>query len=371
MTQGERKGSPSDHRERALSIAMTAATLSGGAGKQIRLLASELSRLGHRVTIFMPRGANRHERSFDGVAVVNVGPRLGQRKYSNFVLRSWGLCAGLLSVDFSRFDVVHSHGWEVAATRSKSKAVRTFYGSAIDEVIHSRPNSVRRLGWLAYQVTGIFLEESTAWTASIRVGISPATKKRVPAIQQVIPCSVDRRTYKPPSPQQRERRLAILSVGTTYSGRKRLWLLHRVFQRHIRPVLPEVELWLVTRAQVSGPGVRCFSELAEADLVEKYQQASVFCLPSLYEGFGVPYIESMACGTPVVASPNSGARWILADGDYGVIAPDGQLAPTLLALLRDEESRREWASRAVRRATEFSSEAMAQRYLDLYRALTR
>ncbi len=49
-------------------------------------------------------------------------------------------------------------------------------------------------------------------------------------------------------------------------------------------------------------------------LCELYQRAWILCLPSTYEGFGVPYIEAMASGTVAVASPNPGAKEILDNG---------------------------------------------------------
>ncbi len=76
------------------------------------------------------------------------------------------------------------------------------------------------------------------------------------------------------------------------------------------------------------------------ELTGLFQQAWVFCLPSTYEGFGVPYLEALAAGTPVVATKNPGACEILRDGEFGIIAPDADLGPVLSRLLADRPAAR-------------------------------
>src|SRR5690606_10536824 len=69
-----------------------------------------------------------------------------------------------------------------------------------------------------------------------------------------------------------------------------------------------------------------------------------FCLPSAYEGFGVPYLEALACGLPVVATPNLGAREVLQDGALGVLARPDRLGAELVALLQDPARREQLAA---------------------------
>ncbi|MEI5579328.1 glycosyltransferase, partial [Streptomyces brasiliscabiei] len=84
------------------------------------------------------------------------------------------------------------------------------------------------------------------------------------------------------------------------------------FQREVLPHIPDARLEMVCRDAPPdpGPGVEVLGALNDEELVAAYQRAWVFCLPSDYEGFGIPYAEAMACGVPVVATENPGARYV-------------------------------------------------------------
>ena len=57
-----------------------------------------------------------------------------------------------------------------------------------------------------------------------------------------------------------------------------------------------------------GPGVRVLGRLGAEALADAYRRAWVFCLPSDYEGFGIPYAEALASGTPVALLTNGTVR---------------------------------------------------------------
>jgi glycosyltransferase involved in cell wall biosynthesis len=158
----------------------------------------------------------------------------------------------------------------------------------------------------------------------------------------------------------------VLFVGGI-QGKKRGWLMLRTFHEQIRPRIPNAELWVVSGEKVEGEGVRFFGKVETEKLIELYQSAWVFCMPSSYEGFGVPYVEAMACGTPVVATHNDGATEVLDRGRFGILCDDHELGARITALLGDEPRRRHWIERGLARAQEFSWTRVAAQYVAAYR----
>ena len=118
-------------------------------------------------------------------------------------------------------------------------------------------------------------------------------------------------------------------------------------------------------------GVTALGRLDDEALADEYRRAWVFCLPSSYEGFGIPYAEAMAAGLPVVATPNVGARYVTDEGRAGVLAELDELAAPLIELLTDERSRTAQGERSRARAAEFDLTRVADRYEQLYRATRR
>ncbi len=101
-------------------------------------------------------------------------------------------------------------------------------------------------------------------------------------------------------------------------------------------------------------------------LAELMRSAWVFAFPSTYEGFGMPYLEALASGTAVVSSPNDGAKYILADGAYGVIAEDVSFGKRLIELLKDDRERKALETNARSRAEQFSWATVAARHREVY-----
>jgi glycosyltransferase involved in cell wall biosynthesis len=108
----------------------------------------------------------------------------------------------------------------------------------------------------------------------------------------------------------------------------------------------------------------------DEDLPTMYSAASVFAFPSLYEGFGLPPLEAMACGTPVVVSKSSSLPEVVGEAGLQVDAqdPDG-LAAALELLILDEPLRADLRRRGIERAATFSWSAAASKLLAVYRKL--
>jgi glycosyltransferase involved in cell wall biosynthesis len=117
------------------------------------------------------------------------------------------------------------------------------------------------------------------------------------------------------------------------------------------------------------PSVDVLGRLTDVELADRYRRAWVFCLPSTYEGFGVPYIEAMASGLPVVATPNVGAREVLGDGRYGDLVDDAGLGPALVALLDDATRRAELEAAGLERSRDYDWPSVVSSYEAVYREL--
>jgi glycosyltransferase involved in cell wall biosynthesis len=104
----------------------------------------------------------------------------------------------------------------------------------------------------------------------------------------------------------------------------------------------------------------------DVDLPALYGGASVVVLPSLEEGFGLPALEAMACGTAVVASRRGALPEVV--GDAGVLVdPEDEraLAAALVRVLGSAGERADLARRGLARAAQFTAERTAGRVVDL------
>ena len=116
-----------------------------------------------------------------------------------------------------------------------------------------------------------------------------------------------------------------------------------------------------------GDKVRLLGHVAQEALPAIYQGATLFLYPTLYEGFGLPVIEAMASGVPVITS-NTSALKEIAEGYAHLVDPldlDG-IAKAIAHLMGSPEAREKLARLGERRAEDFNWERTAQRTLAAY-----
>jgi glycosyltransferase involved in cell wall biosynthesis len=107
--------------------------------------------------------------------------------------------------------------------------------------------------------------------------------------------------------------------------------------------------------------------VAGEDLPALYNLGEMFAFPSVYEGFGLPVVEAMACGTPVITSNTSSLDEIAAGAAETVDPYDvDALAAALVRLARDAAWRKELSERGLARARRFSWVRTAREMLTVY-----
>jgi glycosyltransferase involved in cell wall biosynthesis len=146
-----------------------------------------------------------------------------------------------------------------------------------------------------------------------------------PSQLQVVPLGVDTELFTPSEHRVRNRIIAIASADVPLKGVSHL--LHAVARLRVER---DLELQLVAKLEPNGPTEKLIAELGISDIVHSssgltdaelaalLSSAELACIPSLYEGFSLPAVESMASGTPIVAS-RAGAL-------PEVVGPDGECA---------------------------------------------
>ena len=324
----------------------------GGIERSAHAIAQGLAERGHHVIVFShdpaPPQAAYEVRELPWKAFVNTW--LGRRV-------TMGYLGNVLAVlaDYGSCDAILAHGDSLLLPLAGKPVIRVMHGTAWEEATSatSPGRFVLQCGVYAQELLTALLNQNT-------VGVSHNTRRKNPFVRHTILHGVDARLFQP-SPREKTPKPSILFVGTS-SGRKRGSFLLDVFQREIRPRFPDASLMFVGPAGPQAAGVTYHTGIGDEELGSLYRRAWVFASPSTYEGFGLPYLEAMACGTAVVATPNPGSREVLGEGEYGCLANDDAFGSALLDLLAHEDVRRAAESKGLARAQQFRADVMIDQY---------
>jgi glycosyltransferase involved in cell wall biosynthesis len=172
----------------------------------------------------------------------------------------------------------------------------------------------------------------------------------------------------------------ILFVGTI-EPRKNLPTLIRAFHELIGKYKAQADLaivgkqgWLYDQVyQLVGDlglekRVRFLGRVPSADLPHLYNASQMLVLPSYYEGFGLPPLEAMACGVPVVVSESSAIPEVVGDAGLRVACEDVEgFTVAMWRLLTDESLRTDMIAKGLKRVRCFSWERAARETLEVYR----
>lgn len=392
---------------------------SGGQGVYVRNLSKALADLGHEITVFsgqpypdLHEGVRfepvpsldlyRSDDPFrvparrdlrDGIDVLEVATMCtaGFPEPLTFSLR----VARMLSAEPSRFDVVHDNQSLGSGLLRLERA-----GIPVLATIH-HPCSIdrdielaRAVGWKRklslrrwYGFTR--MQARVARQLPRLIAVSDAARRDIVSEfglaaerVQVVHNGVDADVFAP-SPTDTTVPGRIVTTASADVPLKGLVFLIEALAK-LRTEHHDAHLVVVGRAAEKGPAAQAIERFGLADavtfesgigwdrLVELYRQAQVAVVPSLYEGFSLPAVEAMSCGTPLVATAAGALREVVGpDGEAArVVAPGdaGALASAIAAVLADPALRQRLGRAGRARALAgFTWRAAAEATIDAYR----
>lgn len=317
--------------------------------------AQGLAWLGYQVTVWT------YDPKPDG-ALYEVRPLPWKRFYRSSMGPRFlmGYLGNVLAVlpDYRGMDLLIAHGDSLFMPLLRKPLIRVMHGSAWEE-------ARKATGWIRWiHQMGVYgLEILTSISQSGAVAVSNNTLESLPAIKRVISNGVDLTAFRN-APEEKTKHPSLLFVGAL-GGRKRGNLALEWFKKIWKPAIPDLELNMVSEPGPEIAGVTYHYGVSDSKLSELYRRAWVYISPSSYEGFGLPYVEAMASGAPVVATPNPGSREVLDNGKFGILAGDDEFAAATLEALKDSSIRHKWTELGLSRCQDFSLENMANQYAEL------
>jgi len=264
--------------------------------------------------------------------------------------------------------------------------------------------SIMDLGYLNYphQFTKKDLHQLTGWTtqsikkASHIITISEFTKNEIVKTYKIDPTKI---TIAPPAanppqkiidPQKTLSKFKITSPYFLYLGtlkpNKNIPFLIKAFAtflKHQSTRVPEYQLviagkkgWLFDDIFSTVKKLKIENKVIFTDFVSEsekwplYHTARAVVIPSLYEGFGMPALEALTCGTPVIASNTTSLPEVI--GDSGILINPHEQTQLITALkqMTDPKTRKKISDKSLTRSKQFSWQKSAQTIIDLFQKQT-
>jgi glycosyltransferase involved in cell wall biosynthesis len=205
----------------------------------------------------------------------------------------------------------------------------------------------------------------------------------------VVPEAVDHSVFRPLQLPDAFRRQHMARDGCRYilyvgseQPRKNFLALLRAFAR-LQKRVQDVHLWKIGQPEIGHERTKALKLIEELDIGGSvtfighvgenllpyfYNASDVFVFPSLYEGFGFPPLEAMACGTPVICSDRTSLPEVVGDAALLVDPTDEEsLMERMESLLLDAELHEEYSRRGPEHARGFRWDVTAERTIDVYR----
>jgi glycosyltransferase involved in cell wall biosynthesis len=139
----------------------------------------------------------------------------------------------------------------------------------------------------------------------------------------------------------------------------------------VGPPFNEAEAQRIVQLGLSGR-IENYGPVSDPQLAALYRDCIAFVYPSLYEGFGIPLLEAMQCGAPIIATNSASIPEVVDDAALLVGAgQEGELTNALLRLARESALRSSLIEKGFLRARQFSWDTTARRTLEVYERLAQ
>lgn len=387
---------------------------SGGQGVYVRYLSSALAELGHTVEVF---SGPPYPDLADSVRLTTVPSldlyrpddpfrRPARSEFKDWVdvLEYTTMCgagfpepltfslraARLLRARSNDFDIVHDNqslGYGLLAIRRAGLPVIATIHHPIQIDRRLELQSANRKRRLAIRRWYAFARMQRRVACRLPI-LSPSGAAAADACREmgidrdnvtIVPNGVDTEFFKPLPSLPRESGLIVTTASADVPLKGVSYLIEALAK-----VRTEVDAHLIVVGAEPGPRIKASLErygvedhvtfrsgIDDLELVALYARAQLAVVPSLYEGFSLPAVESMACGVPVVATTAGALPEVVGDSGAGLLVPPadaGALAAAITRLLHDEGLREEMGDEARRRVLErFTWRASAERTIAEYR----
>ena len=181
----------------------------------------------------------------------------------------------------------------------------------------------------------------------------------------VVPHAIDHTVFSP-ADEEREPIVLYPARGWPHKNHARLFQAFAT----LRETRPQLRLILtgggLERLDPIPEGVENLGEVPASQLASLYRRAACLVYPSLYEGFGIPPLEAMACGCPVAASSAGAIPEVC--GDAAVFFDPTDVEAMAAAMLEADSRRDELRERGFARVARYTWDETARRHEDVYRA---
>ena len=327
-----------------------------GVGNYIRGSLIGLARTGNEIVAFAPASRDGRRAIEDSLAGIDVERRLPVLPAAHAARTAWSRFARPPAERFlGAFDVLHFSDWMYPPQRRgiRSTMIHDLVPLHHPEWVHPRTERMHGAKYAHAVRTADVIVANSRFTADDVAETLGFPRDRIHVAYPGIGAE-----FTPDGPRAGGE--YVLAVGTLEPRKNLAAAIAAVRDRELRVVGGSG--WGGVDAR--GENVRRLGPLHDEELARQYRGASVLVYPSRFEGFGMPIVEAMACGTPVVAS--SHASLDEASGSVALRVDPDDHDGLARAIEQASANREELAARGLDHARRFTWEANAQAHLEAW-----